>query len=147
MKLEEAQTIFSDYEEVLNQEGALGGRRSPSLLPTSKVEILHAIQLLVAQLYYQGLDDEQDLAPLIRGAMFLDSFTHDAVDGMSFVESMEARRSEIVAFHRGLLRIPRNDRYFWQRVYALAGMSVETKSSTFFETLKERLGKALLREA
>jgi len=146
MKTEQAETILSDYQTVLLEEGKLGSRRSPSLLPTSKQEILRAIRMLVAQLYYQGLDDEESMRPLMQAAMFLDSFTDDALDSRGFVESMQARRQEILEFHQELHNVQRNDRYFWQRIYALAGISMETKSSTFFEAIKEKLGRVVRRE-
>jgi hypothetical protein len=124
----------------------LGARRSPAVLPASKEEIVLAIRMLTAKLYYQGLDDEDGMKPLFRAAMFLDSFTHDAPDSIKMLESMEARRQQLCDFQQELVNVPRNDPYFWQRVYALAGISTVTKGSTFFETLKARLGRAVGRD-
>jgi len=147
MNIDDAETILRDYRQVLEEEGKLGARRSPALLPTSKQQILDAIRILTAQLYYQGLDDEESLRPLVQAAMFLDSFTNDALDSLRFVEGMQTRRREISEFHQELHSIQRNDRYFWQRVYALAGISTETKGSTIFERIKASLSRAVCHEA
>jgi hypothetical protein len=102
--------------------------------------------MLVAQLYYQGLDDDDSLKPLVQAAMFLDSFSDDPLDSLNFVELMQSRRREIIQFYQDLFGIQRNDPYYWQRVYALAGISTETKRSTFFEHIKARLGRVVRRE-
>jgi hypothetical protein len=147
MTLEQAESIVNEYQDLLRHEEKRGARRSPSLLPAPKDQVLRAIRMLVARLYYQGLDDEESLKPLIHCAMFLDSFSDEALDGLGFVESMQARRRELLDFYQDLFGIGRNDRFFWQRVYALAGISTETKRSTFFESIKARLGRAVSREA
>ena len=118
----------------------LGGRRNPALLPASKEEILTAIKLEIAQLYFINSATEELLQPLIRAAMFIDSFTHEALDAVAFFEDMQRRRKEIQDFHGELMRIPRAAAFYWQRIYALIGVSLETKSHTFFNKLKCKLG-------
>jgi hypothetical protein len=55
---------------------------------------------------------------------------------------MKQRRREVIDFYQETLNIPRQDPFFWQRVYALAGISCETKRTTFFEHIRQRLGVA-----
>jgi len=147
MKLEQAKTILNEYQVLLNRGPGVAAKRTACLPRKSKQEILNAIQLRIAELYLEGLDDERTLAPLIRSAMCLDSFACDAVKAGGGTDSMEARRREIMEFHRGLLHISRHDRSFWPQVYALAGMDVEVKSSNIFEMVKDKLSRMLLRES
>jgi hypothetical protein len=53
---------------------------------------------------------------------------------------MQARRREVIAFYQSVMDIRRDDTFFWQRVYALAGINCDTKRTTFFEHIKSRLG-------
>jgi hypothetical protein len=140
MTPQQAQHHIRKYLEVLADDEKRGGRRDPALLPTSKEEILKAIKLEIAQLYYINSATEERLQDLTRAAMFIDSFTREPLDTASFVEDMQRRRAEIQNYHHELLNVKREDPFFWQRIYALVGISTETKSNTFFDTLKSRLG-------
>jgi hypothetical protein len=143
MTLDQADSIFAAYQELIRDGDKRGARRSPALLPASKENIMRAIWMLVARLYYQGLDDPNSLKPLVEAAMFLDSFSHDPIDSLGFLQSMQERRNEVLGFHQQLSEIHRNEPFFWQRIYALLGITSQTKSSTFFDQLKERLGRAI----
>jgi hypothetical protein len=136
----EAQKIIREYQAVLADDTRRGNRRDPALLPASKEELLKAIRLEIAQLYYINSATDELLRPLIRAAMVVDSFTQMAVDAAGFIEAMQQRRNELEEFHHELLNLDRAEPFFWQRVYALAGINTETKSSTFFDLLKRRLG-------
>jgi hypothetical protein len=140
MTSQEAQEYIRKYLEVLADENKLGGRRNPALLPTTKENILTAIKLEIAQLYFINSATEELVQPLVRAAMFIDSFTHEALDTAAFVEAMQRRRREIQEFHSELMRIPRDSAFYWQRIYALIGVSLETKSNTFFDSIKLKLG-------
>jgi hypothetical protein len=140
MTSQEAQDHVRKYLDVLSDNSKLGGRRNPALLPASKDEILTAIKLEIAQLYFINSATEEALQPLIRAAMFIDSFTHEAMDASSFVQDMQRRRQEMQDFHGELMLIQRGDQFYWQRIYALIGVSLETKSNTFFDNLKCKLG-------
>lgn len=140
MTLEQAEALFHAYTELLADNEKRGSRRSPSLLPGSKDEIMRAINMLVARTHYRGIDNETSLRPLLQAAMFLDSFSEHAPDSLEYVEAMQTRRRQVLEFYQAVLDIRREDAFFWQRVYALAGISCETKRSTFFEHIKERLG-------
>lgn len=140
MTTEQAEALFSSYSELLNDEAKRGARRSPSLLPAPKEEILRAIRLLVARLYFRGIDNENTLRPLIQSAMFIDSFNDEALDSAGFLDRMQSRRREVVGFYEDILNVNRQDPFFWQRVYALAGVTCETKRTTFFEHIRKRLG-------
>jgi hypothetical protein len=126
--------------EVVADDDKRGGRRNPALLPTSKENILTAIKLEIAQLYFINSATEDLVRPLVRAAMFIDSFTQEALDTATFVQDMQKRQHEIQEFHKELMRIDREDNFYWQRIYALIGVSHETKSQTFFDNLKSRLG-------
>lgn len=140
MTSQEAKDYIQKYLAVLADQDKLGGRRHPSLLPASKEDILTAIKLEIAQLYFINSATEEMLQPLIRAAMFIDSFTLEAIDTSTFVADMQRRRQEIQDFHTELMRISRSDAFYWQRIYALIGVSLETKSHTFFDNLKCKLG-------
>ena len=122
-----------------------GGRRNPALLPTTKENILAAIKLEIAQYYYINAATEQLVQPLIRAAMFVDSFTDQSLDTAAFVEDMQRRRKEMQGFYSELVKIKRDDTFYWQRIYALVGVSLETKSHTFFQNLKLQLGIGITR--
>jgi len=141
MTLEQADTLFLGYRDLLGKAHTRGARRSPSLLPGPKDSIMQAIRMIVARLYYQGQDDEDTLRPLFEAAMFIDSFSEEPFESLQFLKRMQNRRREIVVFYQELFSIKRNDPFYWQRVYALAGLSTETKRTTFFEHIKDRLGR------
>jgi hypothetical protein len=140
MTSQEAQDYIRRYLEVLADDDKRGRRRNPALLPSSKENILTAIKLEIAQLYFINSATDELVRPLVRAAMFIDSFTHEALDTAAFVQDMQKRQHEIQEFHKELMRIDREDSFYWQRIYALIGVSQETKSQTFFDTLKSRLG-------
>jgi hypothetical protein len=142
MTSQEAQAYIRKYQEVLADKDKQGSRRNPALLPTTKENILTAIKLEIAQLYFINSATEELVQPLVRAAMFIDSFTQEALDVVAFVEDMQLRRKEIQDFHKELLGINRTDPFFWQRIYALIGVSLESKSITFFQNLKTKLGFA-----
>jgi hypothetical protein len=139
MNLEQAESLFRAYTELLRDPAKRGARRSPSLLPAPKSVLLRALRMLMAHLYLRGLDSVDELRPLTEAGMFLDSFNDEALDSLEFLAAMQQRRTELEDFHRTLGNIPRNDPFFWQRVYEMLGISTETKRSTFFEYLKTRL--------
>jgi hypothetical protein len=141
MTLEQADGLFRDYHNLLGSAHTRGGRRSPSLLPAPKDSILVAIRMIVARLYYLGEDNEHTLRPFFEAAMFIDSFSDTPFDSLEFLTMMQKRRREIVEFYQEILGLPRHDRFYWQRVYALAGVGTETKHTTFFEHIKDRLGR------
>ncbi len=140
MTSQEATDYVRKYRELLADNSKRGGRRNPALLPTSKENILTAIKLEIAQLYFMNSASEDHVQPLVRSAMFIDSFTHEALDTAGFVEDMQRRRAEFLNFHSELVKIKRDDAFFWQRIYALIGVSLETKSFTFFQNLRFQLG-------
>lgn len=143
MTTEQAESLITAYQELLSDTDKRGARRSPSLLPAPKAELLQAIRILVARLYFRGIDNENTLKPLFHAAMFVDSFSDAPLDSVGFVESMQHRRREIIGFYQEILNIRREDAFFWQRVYALAGVTCETKRTTFFEHIRQRLGVGL----
>ena len=142
MTITQAEAFVRAYQQVLADEERRGNRRNPALLPTTKENLLRAIKLLIAQLYFIGSDTEEQLKPLMSAAMFIDSFNDAHPDATDFIYSMTARRRELELFHTDVRAIPRTDAFFWQRVYPLAGISCETKRTTFFQSMRERLGLA-----
>jgi len=72
--------------------------------------------------------------------MFVDSFSDQPLDTLGFIESMQQRRAEFQDFQTDLLKISRDDRFYWQRVYSLTGVTFETKRTTFVDNLKMRFG-------
>jgi hypothetical protein len=101
-----------------------------------------AVKLEIAQLYYIGSATEELVQPLIHAAMFLDSFTHEPLDTGGFVQAMQRRRLELEEFHQQLLTLGRETAFFWQKIYALVGVNVETKHETIFDSVKRKLGFA-----
>jgi hypothetical protein len=140
MTPQQAQEYIREYQVVLADESSRGKRRNPALLPTTKDNLLKAIKMEIAQLFFINSATEDRVQPLIRSAMFLDSFTQEALDTVTFVEDMQRRRDEIQQFHNELLNVKRDDGFFWQRVYALVGIDTSTKSQTFFDTIKTKFG-------
>ena len=72
--------------------------------------------------------------------MFLDSFSELPFEPSEFIESMHRRRREIDSFYVDLLKLDRSDSFFWQRVYAMIGIDVGTKKTTFFQEVRLRFG-------
>jgi hypothetical protein len=140
MTLQQAEAYIREYQQLLAEDPRRGIRRNPSLLPTSKENLLRAIKLQMAQLYYINAHTEDMLKPLIDAAMFVDSFSHMPLDTVNFIQAMQQRRAELNDYHLDLLKLNRSDRFFWQRIYSLCGVSFETRRSTFIESLKQKLG-------
>jgi len=140
MTLQQAEAYTREYQQLLTEDSRRGCRRNPNLLPTSKENLLRAIKLQMAQLYYINAHTEERLKPLIDAAIVVDSFTHLPLDTANFIRAMQERRVELNDFYLDLVKINRNDQFFWQRVYALCGVSFETRRSTFIENLKLKLG-------
>jgi hypothetical protein len=140
MTLQQAEAYIREYQQLLTEDPRRGSRRNPNLLPTSKDNLLRAIKLQVAQLYYINAHSDEMLKPLIDAAIFVDSFSHLPLDTANFIHAMQQRRAELNDFYLDLVKINRNDQFFWQRVYALCGVSFETRRSTFIESLKLKLG-------
>jgi hypothetical protein len=80
MTPQQAQDTIRRYQSVLAEDDRRGSRRDPSLLPTTKANVMKAIKMEIAQLHYIGSATDELLQPLIRSAMFLDSFTHEPLD-------------------------------------------------------------------
>ncbi len=140
MTLQQAEAYVREYQQLLLEDARRGRRRDPGLLPTSKENLLRAIKLQIAQLYYLNGHSEDRLRPLLEAAVFVDSFSEEPLDTASFIDAMQKRRAELNDFHLDLLKINRDDPFFWQRIYELCGVSLETRRSTFVESFKLRLG-------
>jgi len=139
MTLQQAEDLFREYQALIADDSTRGTRRNPSILPVPKSQIMAAIKLLVAQLYCIGADDKLRLEPLMRAAMTLDSFNDMPLGATEFIVAMQNRRQEIENFRKELLSIRPNHPFFWQQVYPLAGIDTQTKRTTFFESIRERL--------
>jgi hypothetical protein len=146
MTLDHAEALFRAYSKLLDDPEKRGARRSPSLLPAPKRTLMRAIRMLMARLYTQGLDSGDELRAIIQAAMFLDSFNDDALDSLKFLAAMQIRRTELLDYHQQLTAIPRDDPFFWQRVYALLGIATETKRATLFDHIKSRLHRVVRTE-
>lgn len=140
MTISEAETLVQDYLQLLREEATRGARRSPSLLPTPKENLVRAIKIVIAQLHHQNLDAEDRLKPLMTAAMFVDSFSDDPVDTTTFVKSMQGRKADVERFYAAIQRIAPDHAFYWQQVYALAGVPCETRRTTVFESFGQRLG-------
>jgi hypothetical protein len=140
MTLQQAEAYLREYQQLLAEDPRRGSRRNPNLLPTSKDNLLRAIKLLMAQLYYINADTEEMLKPLIDAALFVDSFSEVPFDTMTFIGAMQQRRAELQEFQLDLRKVDRTTRFFWQRVYALTGVTFETRRTTFIDNLKLRFG-------
>ena len=102
---------------------------------------MKAIELEIAQLFYVNSHTNDDLIkPLINAAMFLDSFSELPLETAEFIESMHRRRREIDSFYVELLKLDRADPFFWQRIYTMLDIGVETKKTSFFTELRQRFG-------
>jgi len=141
MTIQHAEQLVRAYLEVLSDDTKRGSRRDPSLLPAPKESILKAIKLEMAQLFLLNSHTNEDQTkPLINGTMFIDSFSDLPLETSQFIESMHRRRREIDSFYVELLRLDRTDSFYWQRVYTMLGIDLETKRTTFFQDLRGRLG-------
>jgi hypothetical protein len=78
---------------------------------------------------------------LLRAMAELDTFTTSHFSPEESRQTRQLRQEEFEDFQRDLHGIPRNDSFYWQRVYALIGVTGESKSTTFFEYLQQRLSK------
>jgi hypothetical protein len=140
MTPQQAQATIRQYQQLLAADDSRGARRDPALLPTTKANVMRAIKMEIAQLYYIGSATDEQVQPLIRSAMFLDSFTREPVDTVAFVEAMQRRRAELEEFQHQLMGIGREAAYYWQRVYAMIGVGAGAKSETLFDTFKRKMG-------
>jgi hypothetical protein len=102
--------------------------------------LVRALKIVIANLRHQNLDTEERLKPVMTAAMFVDSFSDDPVDTTTFVKSMQGRKAEVERFYAAIQRIAPGHVFFWQQVYTLAGVPCETRRTTVFETLGQRLG-------
>jgi hypothetical protein len=140
MTIQQAEQLIRDYQRVLPQGAEKGSRRNPSLLPAPKEQLMTAIKLEIAQLFFINSLTDDLWGPLVQGAMFLDSFNDIPLAASSFIESMQRRRKEIDAFYLEVLKLDRTDAFYWQRVYTMLGITFDTKkSSSFLAGMKERL--------
>ena len=145
MTIQQAEQWVRDYQKVLSGDNKRGSRRDPRLLPAPKEKLLQAIKLQLAQLFFFNSHTNEDLTkPLIKAAMFLDSFSDLPTGATEFIESMHRRRREIDSFCMELLKLQRSDQFYWQRVYAMLGINSETKTTSFFEGMKQRLRSGLV---
>jgi len=140
MTIDQAERLSRAYQQVLKDDERRGGRRSPSLLPAPKEQIITALKLEIAQLFFIHAEiNESIYKPFIDAAMFIDSFADIPVDAGTYIQSMQQRQREMNNFVLELLKIDRTHPFYWQRVYSLLGVLSETKTTSFFEGLKQRL--------
>src|SRR6185295_12102835 len=99
MTIQQAEQLIRDYQRVLPQGAEKGSRRNPSLLPAPKEQLMTAIKLEIAQLFFINSLTDDLWGPLVQGAMFLDSFNDIPLAASSFIESMQRRRKEVDAFY------------------------------------------------
>jgi hypothetical protein len=141
MTIHQAEQFIRAYQEILADETKRGSRREPSLLPAPKEWVMKAIKLEIAQLFlFNSHSHENMTKPLINAAMFLDSFSELPFEPSEFIESMHRRRREIDSYYVELVKLDRSDAFYWQRVYAMIGIDVGTKKTTFFQEVKLRFG-------
>ena len=141
MTIQQAEQFVRAYLQVLSDDTKRGSRRDPSLLPASKERVMKAIKLEMAHLFLLNSHTNDDLAkPLINGAMFLDSFSELPLEPSEFIESMHRRRREIDSYYVELLKLDRTDAFYWQRVYTMLGIEIETRRTSFFQDLRQRFG-------
>ena len=139
MTTDQATQLSLDYQQVLADQEKRGGRRSPHQLPAPKEIVITALKLEIAQLFFIQAETNDTLwRPLINAAMFIDSFDDLPMEAGAYIEAMQQRRRELDDFVLELLRIERNHPFYWQRVYSLLGIASETKTTSFFEALKQK---------
>ncbi|SRR6266511_2212120 len=140
MTIDQAERLSHAYQQVLADEEKRGGRRSPDLLPASKEQVVLALKLEIAQLFFIQAEVNESLCkPLINAAMFIDSFNELPMDAGTYIQSMQQRQHEMENFILELSKLERNHPFYWQRVYSILGITSETKTTSFFEGLKQRL--------
>lgn len=140
MTIDQAERLTKQYQRVLLEEDKRGGRRNPSQLPASKDRIITALKLELAQLFYiYGNTNDSIFKPVIDSVMFIDSFDDIPLDASRYIESMQQRRAEMDRFLQELLRIERPHPFYWQRIYSILGITSETKTTSFFEGIKQKL--------
>ena len=140
MTVDQATQLSLEYQQIVESEEKRGGRRSPHQLPAPKEVIITALKLEIAQLFFIHAEANDVLwRPLINAAMFIDSFDDMPMEPGAYIGAMEQRRREMENFVLELLKIERHHPFYWQRVYSLLGIISETKTTSFFESLKQRL--------
>jgi len=141
MTVDQASRLSIEYQQIVESEEKRGGRRSPHQLPAPKEVIITALKLEIAQLFFIHAESNDALwRPLINAAMFIDSFDDMPMEAGVYIEAMQQRRREMDSFVLELLKIERNHPFYWQRIYSLLGIVSETKTTSFFEGLKQRFG-------
>ena len=141
MTITQAEQFIRAYLQVLSDDTKRGSRRDPSLLPAPKERVMKAIKLEMAQLFLLNSHTNEDFTkPLVNAALFLDSFSELPLETAEFIESMHRRRREIDSFYVELLKLDRADPFFWQRIYTMLDIGVETKKTSFFTELRQRFG-------
>jgi hypothetical protein len=140
MTMDYAERLSKEYQKVLAEEDKRGGRRNPSQLPAPKDRILTALKLELAQLFYiYGNTNDEIFKPLVNSAMFIDSFDDIPLDASKYIASMQRRRAEMEWFIQDLKKLDRPHPFYWQHIYGILGITSETKTTSFFESLKQRL--------
>lgn len=140
MTIDQAAQLTREYQQVLAEDEKRGGRRSPRALPAPKDRIITAIKLEIAHIYFIHAEMNDALVrPLINAAMFIDGFNDMPTEVGAYIESMQERRRELDSYILELLKIERSDTFFWQRIYSMLNICSETKSTSFFEGLKQKL--------
>lgn len=128
MTLSDAETIVSKYLDLTSDSTQRGARRNPNLLPAPKSKIMTAIKLVIAADYRDPSTNSDRTQQLTNAAMALDSFNDMPLGATEFIQSMQQRRDEIAVFRGHLQEITPDHRFFWQRVYPLAGAETESTS-------------------
>jgi hypothetical protein len=139
MTIQQAEQLIRDYQRVLPQGADKGSRRNPALLPAEKEQLIKAIKLEIAQLYYINSTGDEHLTPLIHAAMLIDSFNDIPFPPAEFIESMHRRRKEIESFHLEVMKLDRTDPFYWQRVFTMLGISSDTRKTSFLAGIREKL--------
>ena len=140
MQIEVAENLVSAYRQVL-QGTSLHKTRWPSLLPCSKERLMVAGKIVLARLYQSGDESRDAVDELLRAMTELDTFTTSQLPAEETDRVRRRRQEEFADYCEDLHAIPRNGDFYWQRVYALIGVTGEFKSTTFFEYLQQRLSK------
>ena len=128
MTLFDAETLVAKYLALTSAPHQQGARRNPNLLPASKTKIMTAIKLVIAADYREPSSSSHTVEQLTKSAMALDGFNDMPLGATEFIQSMQKRRDEIAVFRDQLQQIDPNHRFFWQRVYPLAGAESESTS-------------------
>ena len=140
MTIDQAERLTKEYRKVLGEDDKRGGRRNPSQLPAPKDRIITALKLEVSQYFYiYGNTNAAIFKPVIDAMAFIDSFDDVPMDAAMFIESMQRRRGEMDRFLQELMKIERPHPFYWQRIYSILGITSETKTTSFFEGMKQKL--------